>query len=47
MDLLNKLKEEMNVEFDLQVVTDGKYGKEENGEWTGMIGEIVKGVSES
>ncbi|NXD46039.1 NMD3A protein, partial [Copsychus sechellarum] len=36
IDLLEKLAEDMNFDFDLYIVGDGKYGAWKNGHWTGL-----------
>lgn len=44
-DLLKKIEPLLNVTFDIKHVGDFKYGsKQKDGNWTGMIGEIVQGV---
>lgn len=45
--LLDKLSELLKFKYQLHLVEDGRYGTEpEPGRWTGMIGELVDGVSE-
>ncbi|XP_067599887.1 glutamate receptor ionotropic, NMDA 3A isoform X1 [Pseudorca crassidens] len=43
IDLLEKLAEDMNFDFDLYIVGDGKYGAWKNGHWTGLVGELLSG----
>ncbi|KAE9549807.1 hypothetical protein FO519_006988 [Halicephalobus sp. NKZ332] len=45
VDLLNKLSEDLNFDYQISIVADGKYGDRINGtkEWDGMIGEVLKG----
>lgn len=45
-DLLKKIEPLLNVTFDMKHVADFKYGsKRQDGNWTGLIGELVKGVN--
>ena len=45
-DVMNHLKEMLHFDYKLYLVPDGQFGaKMENGEWNGMIGEILAGVS--
>ncbi|XP_023390006.1 glutamate receptor ionotropic, NMDA 3A, partial [Pteropus vampyrus] len=43
IDLLEKLAEDMNFDFDLYIVGDGKYGAWKNGHWTGLVGDLLSG----
>lgn len=45
IDLLNRLAHDLNFEYKLTIVPDGKYGEPINGtkDWDGLIGEILKG----
>lgn len=45
IDLLNKLSEDLNFDYQISLVADGKYGDRINGtkEWDGLVGEILKG----
>lgn len=46
-DLLKKIEPLLNVTFDIKHVGDFKYGsKRKDGNWTGMIGEIVQGTAD-
>ncbi|KAG8455053.1 hypothetical protein GDO86_001319 [Hymenochirus boettgeri] len=45
IDLLEKLAEDMNFDFDLYVVGDGKYGAWKNGHWTGLVGDLLSGTA--
>lgn len=46
IDLLQKLSETLHFKYEVAVVKDGKYGAlSPNGNWTGMIGEIVRKVN--
>ena len=45
VDLAEMLAQELNLEFEIQVVKDGQYGVSDPsvpGGWTGMIGELVR-----
>ena len=47
IDLLKEIVNQSEFRFDytIRVVDDNQYGfKDENGEWTGMIGELVRKV---
>ncbi|XDV51893.1 hypothetical protein PO909_020686 [Leuciscus waleckii] len=46
IDLLEKLAEDMNFEFDLYIVGDGKYGALKGGKWTGLVGDLLSGVAD-
>ncbi|VDM42284.1 unnamed protein product [Toxocara canis] len=48
VDLLDKLAENLNFDYKLYIVKDGKYGEPINGtaEWSGMIGEILRGSAD-
>uniref|UniRef100_A0AAY4ELY4 Glutamate receptor n=1 Tax=Denticeps clupeoides TaxID=299321 RepID=A0AAY4ELY4_9TELE len=46
IDLLEKLAEDMNFEFDLYIVGDGKYGAWKGGRWTGLVGDLLNGVAD-
>ncbi|XP_042311783.1 glutamate receptor ionotropic, NMDA 3A [Sceloporus undulatus] len=45
IDLLEKLAEDMNFDFDLYIVGDGKYGAWKNGQWTGLVGDLLAGTA--
>lgn len=46
VDLAAVLAEEIGFDYVIEVVKDDKYGiEEENGSWSGMIGELIRGVS--
>nr|XP_033774585.1 glutamate receptor ionotropic, NMDA 3A [Geotrypetes seraphini] len=45
IDLLEKLAEDMNFNFDLYIVGDGKYGAFKNGHWTGLVGDLLSGTA--
>jgi len=45
-DLLEALATTLNFQYDLYMVPDGSYGYRKGAErWSGMIGELLKGVS--
>uniref|UniRef100_A0A3P8S1E8 Glutamate receptor n=1 Tax=Amphiprion percula TaxID=161767 RepID=A0A3P8S1E8_AMPPE len=46
IDLLEKLSEDMGFEFDLYIVGDGKYGAWKGGRWTGLVGDILNGLTD-
>lgn len=47
IDLLAQLSHDLGFTYTINLVKDKKYGIDEygNGSWTGMIGEILRGVS--
>lgn len=46
IDFVQKLSEEMQFDYDLVIPEDGEFGKKlPNGEWSGVIGDLAKGVS--
>ncbi|KAH9381844.1 hypothetical protein HPB48_016359 [Haemaphysalis longicornis] len=46
VDLLDKLSEELSFKYELHLSPDGVYGIANiTGHWTGMIGEVIAGVS--
>ena len=46
MDLLERLSEMLNFEFELNVVKDGLYGhyNRKKANWTGLVGELLREV---
>ena len=45
IDLLNRISQELGFQYELYLVPDGNFGSlKSNGEWNGMIGEVLKGV---
>lgn len=46
MDLLSEVAKKVGFKYKVQLVKDGAYGRqEESGNWNGMVGEVVRGVS--
>ena len=46
MDLLSELAKKLGFRFKVHLVKDASYGRQdESGNWNGMIGEVVRGVS--
>ena len=46
-DLAKKIAEIVLMDYTIQPVKDGKYGgKDENGTWNGIVGEIIRKVSQ-
>lgn len=46
MDLLSEIAKKVGFKYKVQLVKDGAYGRqEESGNWNGMVGEVVRGVS--
>lgn len=46
VDLLEELSKLLKFKYRIREVSDGKYGIQENGEWNGMIGEVVSGKAD-
>ncbi|KAK5870385.1 hypothetical protein PBY51_025024 [Eleginops maclovinus] len=46
IDLLEKLAEDLDFQFDLYVVGDGKYGAWKGGRWTGLVGDLMNGLAD-
>ncbi|CAJ0946966.1 unnamed protein product, partial [Mesorhabditis belari] len=48
VDLLNRMAKNLNFEYELNIVADGKYGepKKNSSDWDGMIGEILRGEAD-
>ncbi|KAM9364622.1 glutamate receptor ionotropic, NMDA 3B [Pholidichthys leucotaenia] len=46
IDLLEKLAEDLDFEFDLYIVGDGKYGAVKGGRWTGLVGDLLNGLAD-
>ena len=45
IDLITLLSERLEFEFELYHVEDRNYGtQDENGNWNGMIGDLIRGV---
>ncbi|XP_067415168.1 glutamate receptor ionotropic, NMDA 3B [Emydura macquarii macquarii] len=45
IDLLEKLAEDLPFAYDLYIVGDGKYGAWKNGQWTGLVGDLLSGTA--
>lgn len=46
VDLIKEVADNLKFNFELYLVTDGKFGSRlPNGEWNGMVGELLAGVS--
>ena len=44
-DLLNHIARERGFKYEMYLVPDGNFGsRKKDGEWNGMIGEVLKGV---
>ena len=45
VDLLQRVADMLHFDFEIYLVHDGKFGSRlENGEWNGLIGELLAGV---
>ena len=48
MDLLSEVAKKLGLKYKVHLVKDSAYGRQdESGNWNGMIGEVVRGVSAS
>ncbi len=46
IDLLSAVSKKLDFKYDIKLVKDGRYGTtDDSGNWNGMIGEVVRGVS--
>lgn len=44
VDLLQELSKALGFSYEIRLAPDGAYGlKSDNGDWDGMIGEVVRG----
>lgn len=44
-DVMADIAAQENLQYEYQLVADGKYGAEQaNGNWSGMVGEVRRGV---
>lgn len=41
IDLMNKLAKKLHFKYEIKVVSDGQYGKIQNGSWNGMVKELL------
>uniref|UniRef100_A0A3Q3MLU4 Glutamate receptor n=1 Tax=Mastacembelus armatus TaxID=205130 RepID=A0A3Q3MLU4_9TELE len=47
MDLLSEVAKKLGFKYRVQLVKDGSYGRQdENGNWNGMIGEVMRGEAD-
>lgn len=46
IDLLSAVSKKLDFKYDIKLVKDSRYGTtDDSGNWNGMIGEVVRGVS--
>ena len=46
IDLISKLSQELGFSYKVHLVKDSRYGSPDaSGSWSGMIGEVMRGVS--
>ena len=45
-DLARMIADQVGFAYTIRPVMDGKYGKKENNTWNGIVGELVRRVSE-
>lgn len=47
IDFIKKLSEEMQFDYELVIPTDRTFGEKlPNGQWSGLVGDLAKGVSD-
>ncbi|KAJ8675501.1 hypothetical protein QAD02_011287 [Eretmocerus hayati] len=46
IDLIHRLSEMMDFEYDLVVPEDGSFGEKVNGVWNGLVGDLAKGQTD-
>lgn len=44
IDLIAELSKILNFKYEIRLVKDEEFGKEKNGVWSGVIGEVMQGV---
>ena len=44
MDLLDEITRHLCVSYEISLAADGKFGSQNGDDWTGIIGDVVKGV---
>ena len=44
MDLLDEITSHLCVSYEISLAADGKFGSQNGDDWTGIIGDVVKGV---
>lgn len=45
LDLMEKIHQLTGIKYTVHLVKDGNYGSNRTGEWNGMVGELIRGVS--
>ncbi|KAF8792738.1 Glutamate receptor ionotropic like protein [Argiope bruennichi] len=46
IDLIEELSKILNFKYEIRLVKDEEFGKEKNGMWTGVIGEVMQGKAD-
>ena len=47
IDMLNEIARRLQFNYSIRIATDAAYGKEdENGQWSGIIGELTRRVND-
>ena len=44
IDLIEELAKHLHFSYEIRLVKDNKYGQRQGRIWTGMIGEVMRGV---
>ena len=44
VDLLDEIAKHLCIGYEISLAADGKFGSQQGDEWTGIIGDVVKGV---
>ena len=45
VELIQKLAEMMDFDYDIVIPTEGDFGEKKNGVWDGLVGDLSKGVN--
>ena len=45
VDLLDEITRHLCVSYEISLAADGKFGSQQGEDWTGIIGDVVKGVT--
>ena len=45
VDLLDEITRHLCVSYEISLAADGKFGSQNGDDWTGIIGDVVKGVT--
>ena len=43
--MMNTISRDLGFQYELYIVPDGQFGALKEGEWTGIVGQVISGVS--